>query len=158
MANYTIYSKGIWERLLEKYPNLRELAISCGCENDPQQAQKIRQQFRHSFGIGKLSDIERKFANKLANLEFTEGSFLKYVVLTGSNHNKNGANDYAMASFNLVLADFEESFKEWYKEIQKRNMDENSSFKEFYEVFLEIIKLKLDYKVPYTKLFIHKLL
>lgn len=38
------------------------------------------------------------------------------------------------------------------------NMSENSPFQEFYKVFLEVIKLKLDYKVPYTKLFIHKLL
>ena len=59
-----------------------------------------------------------------------------------------------MAVFDLVLEDFEESLKDWYKEIRKRNMNENSSFQEFYKVFLEVIKLKLDYKVPYTKLFI----
>ena len=158
MADYTIYSNGIWERMLEKYPDLREVAIECGCENNPQKAQKIRQQFSRSFGIGVLSETESKLASKLVSIEFCEKSFLKHITLTGSFHNKNGAIDYAMAAFSLVLEDFEESFKDWYKEIQKRNMSENSSFQEFYEVFLEVIKLKLNYKVPYTKLFIHKLL
>lgn len=37
-------------------------------------------------------------------------------------------------------------------------MSENASFGEFYGVFLEIIKPKLNYKIPYTKLFIRKLL
>ena len=158
MADYTIYSNGIWERMLEKYPDLREVAIECGCENNPQKAQKIRQQYSGSFGIEVLSEIERKLASKLVMIEFCEIFFLKHITSTGSFHNKNGAIDYAMAAFSLVLEDFEESFKDWYKEIQKRNMSENSSFQEFYEVFLEVIKLKLDYKVPYTKLFIHKLL
>lgn len=40
-----------------------------------------------------------------------------------------------MAVFDLVLEDFEESLKDWYKEIRKRNMSENSSFQEFYKVF-----------------------
>lgn len=29
MGDCTIYSKGIWERMLEKYPDLKELAIKC---------------------------------------------------------------------------------------------------------------------------------
>lgn len=158
MGDYTIYSKGIWERMLEKYPDLKELAIKCECENNSQRAQEIMQQFEHSFGIGKLSDIEREFAIKLAGVEFAEEFFLKQVVVTGRNHYENGAGDYAIASFDLVLVDFEDSFRDWYKEVQKRNMSQNSSFADFYEVFLDVIKLKLDYKVPYTKLFIHKLL
>lgn len=158
MVDYTIYSKGIWERMLEKYPDLKELAIKCECENNSQRAQEIMQQFDHSFGSGKLSDIEIKFAIKLASVEFREEFFLKQVVLTGRDHYKNGAGDYARASFDLVLVDFEDSFRDWYKEVRKRNMSQNSSFADFYEVFLDVIKLKLDYKVPYTKLFIHKLL
>lgn len=158
MENYTIYSRGIWERMLEKYPDLREHAIKCECESNPQKAQEIRQQFRHSFGIGKLSDIERHFASILCDIEFREQGFLNLVVSSGSFHYANGAGDYAKASFSLVLTDFEDSFRDWYKEIQKRHMSEHSSFAEFYEVFLDIIKLKLDYKIPYTKLFIRKLL
>lgn len=158
MENYTIYSNGIWERMLEKYPDLREVAIECGCENNPQKAQKIRQQFSYSLGIEVLSETERKLASKLTNIEFREVFFLKNITITGSFHNKNGAVDYTMAAFDLVLADFEETFKDWYKETLKRNMNGYSSFQEFYEVFLEVIKLKLDYKVPYTKLFIRKLL
>ena len=158
MERYTIYSKGIWERILEKHPDLKALAIKCGCENNPQKAQEIREAYKHSFGFGKLSEVERQFAIRLVTVEFKEDTFLKHVVSTGTFHNQNGASDYAMAAFDLVLIDFEASFKEWYIEIQKRNMLENPTFQEYYELFLEIIKLKLDYKIPYTKLFIQKLL
>lgn len=158
MERYTIYSKGIWERILEKHPDLKALAIKSGCENNPKKAQEIREAYKRSFGFGNLSEVERQFAISLVTVEFTEDTFLKHVVSTGTFHNKNGASDYAMAAFDLVLIDFEASFKEWYIEIQKRNMLENPTFKEYYELFLEIIKLKLDYKIPYTKLFIQKLL
>ena len=35
---------------------------------------------------------------------------------------------------------------------------EKMSFKRAYEIFLEVIELKLQYKIPYTKLFIRQLL
>lgn len=158
MENYTIYSNGIWERMLEKHSDLRAAAIKCNVLNNPEQAQKISQKYRHNWGIGTLSDDEVELGSILWSVEFVEANFLRQVVTTGSFHLANGANDYATASFNLVLADFEASFKDWYKEVQKRNLSENASFGEFYEIFLEIIKLKLEYKIPYTKLFIHKLL
>lgn len=158
MADYTIYSKGIWERILEKYPTINELSTKLGIENNPERAKEIKKAYKHNFGIFELNDDERKLAIHLETAEFRESGFLRQVVSTGKFHLENGANDYVIAAFDLVLADFEDSFKEWYKEIRKRNMSENSSFEEFYEVFLEIIKLKLDYKVPYTKMFIHKLL
>lgn len=158
MADYTIYSKGIWERILEKYPKIKELSIKLGIENNPLRAEEIKKAYSHNFGIFVLTDDERKLAVHLQTAEFAENGFLRQVVSTGKFHLENGADDYAIAAFELVLADFEESFKDWYKEIRKRNMSCNSSFQEFYEVFLEIIKLKLDYKIPYTKLFIHKLL
>lgn len=158
MENYTIYSNGIWERMLEKHSDLKDAAIKCNVQDNPEKAQKISQKYRHNFGIGTLSDAEVELGSILWSVEFEEANFLKQVVMTGSFHFANGADYYATASFNLVLADFESSFKDWYQEIRKRNMSENASFGEFYEVFLEIIKLKLEYKIPYTKLFIHKLL
>lgn len=158
MKNYTIYSNGIWERMLKKYPDLKQTAIKCNVQDNPEKAQKISQKYRHNFGDGTLSDDEAQLGSILWSVEFKEKHFLKQVVMTGSFHLANGANDYAIGTLNLVLADFESSFKDWYKEIRKRNLSENASFEEFYEVFLEIIKLKLEYKIPYTKLFIHKLL
>lgn len=158
MADYTIYSNEIWEQMLEKYPDLRDLTIKCGCENDPQKAKKIRDKIRGSFGSKISSCWERKLANCLASIEFREYKFLRQVILTGTQHYNYGSGDYVRASFDLVLSDFNDSFKDWYTEVQKRNMSENSSFEEFYNVFLDVIKLKLDYKIPYTKLFISKLL
>lgn len=158
MADYTIYSNGIWERMLEKYPDLKELAIKCSCEKDPQKAKKIRDKIRGSFGSKISSCWERKLANCLASIEFREYKFLRQVILTGTQHYNYGSGDYVQASFDLVLADFDDSFNDWYTEVKKRNMSESSSFEEFYNVFLDVIKLKLDYKIPYTKLFIHKLL
>lgn len=158
MINYTIYSESIWKRMLDKHLNLKELAIQCGVEKKPQKAKEIREKYRHNFGLTELSDTQRNLAAKLASVEFVESYFLEHVVLTGKFHYENGANDYANAAFDLVLADFEDSFRDWLREVQKRNLNETSSFAEFYEVFLDVIKLKMDYKVPYTKLFIRKLL
>ena len=158
MENYTIYSDGIWERMLEKYPKLKELAIECNCVENPQKAKEISKQYSHGFGIGRLSDVEQKLGLELVSIEFREEFFLEQVVLTGKAHYKNGAYDYIGPSLNLVMVDFEDSFHDWYQEIKKRNISETASFAELYEVFLEIIKLKLDYQVPYTKLFIRKLL
>lgn len=158
MADYTIYSKGIWERILEKYPRINELSIKLGIKNNPERAKEIKKAYGHDFGIFELNNDERELAAHLIAAEFAESHFLKQLVSTGKFHLENGANDYAIAAFDLVLADFENSFKDWYNEIQKRNMSETSSFQDLYEVFLDVIKLKLDYKIPYTKLFIHKLL
>lgn len=158
MGDYTIYSDGIWERMLEKYPELKEKAVQCGVENNPQKAQELRGKYKSYEERKLLTQTERNLAMTLGNVEFKEIGFLRQVVITGSLHHANGAGDYTMASFELILADFEESFQDWYKEIRKRNISENTSFEQFYEVFLDVIKLKLDYKVPYTKLFIHKLL
>ncbi|MCI8914941.1 MAG: hypothetical protein HFF38_12690 [Lawsonibacter sp.] len=158
MAKYTIYSKGIWERILDKHPDLRELALKCGVENNPQKALEIRQECKYNFGFGKLTDIERDLGIKLQIVEFIESGFLNQVVITGKFHEENGAFDYSAAAFQLVLSDFENSFKDWYREVRKRNMIETSSFAEFYDVFLEVITLKMEYKIPYTKLFIRKLL
>ncbi len=80
MADYTIYSNGIWKLMLEKYPDLREVAIECGCENDPQKVQKIRQQFSRSCEIEVLSETERKLASKLVSIEFCEIFFLKHIT------------------------------------------------------------------------------
>lgn len=157
MSNYTIYSEGIWERILEKYPKIKELTIKLGIK-DSQEAKKIREKYRYDFGWSELNNEQRELAFLLSSAEFKESGFLKQVVLTGAFHHQNGASDYAMASFDLVLSDFEDSFRDWYKEIRKRNISENASFSELYDIFLDIIKLKFDYKILYTKLFIRKLL
>ena len=110
------------------------------------------------MGDGTLSDDEIELGRILWYVQFLEETFLKQLVVTGSLHFANGANDYTTASFDLVLADFESSFNDWCEEVRRRNISEKESFGEFYEVFLEIIKLKLKFKIPYTKLFIHRLL
>lgn len=158
MSDYTIYSEEIWKRILEKYPSIKELAIKLGIENNPERAKEISERYDHNFGFPNLNDDERELAVELLTAEFREVFFLKQIVATGKEHYKNGAGDYAMAAFDLVLVDFEDSFKDWYHEVRKRNISENASFAEFYEVFLDVIKLKIEFKVPYTKLFIHKLL
>lgn len=158
MSECTIYSEEIWKRILEKYPSIKELAIKLGIENNPKRAKEIRKIYNHNFGFLDLNNDERELAVRLQAAEFSECIFLKQVVVTGKFHLENGADDYAMAAFDLVLADFEDSFKDWYHEVRKRNISKNASFAEFYEVFLDVIKLKMEFKVPYTKLFIHKLL
>lgn len=101
MEIYTIQSNGIWERMLEKYSDLKETAIKCNVRDNPEKAQKISQKCRHNFGIETLSDDEVELGIILWSVEFVEENFLNQVVMTGSIHFANGADDYAIASFNF---------------------------------------------------------
>ena len=104
--SYTIYDEQIWCRILDKRPNLKELAIKAGVENNPEKAREIRGNLNPNFGRGKLSEVEQELAIELMVAEFAEQGFINGVVLKGSFAYSVGANDDALAAFDLVLTDF----------------------------------------------------
>jgi len=158
MSN-SIYDENIWPRILEKHPDVKALAVELGVEKEPEKAREIIKKLGYNFGKGKLSEKEKNFAVELMTVEFVEQRFLSMVVSTGRFAHSVGADEDAVASFELVLDEFEWTFRDFIELCKKRNVDiKNMSFKEAYEIFLEVIQLKLEYKVPYTKLFIRKLL
>lgn len=155
----TIYDVGTWERILDKHPDLKELAIKVGVENNPEKAKEIREKSMHNFGIGALSKTEQELAIHLASTEFIEQHFFNMVVAKGSFAHRVGADEDALVSFDLILADFDWTFKDFINTCKKKGEDlEKMSFERAYEIFLEVIELKLEYKVPYTKLFVRQLL
>ena len=154
----TIFDRDVWKRIIEKY-NLKEVAIALKVYDNPSKAEEMLKVYKHNFGIGKLTDEESDFCGKLGIIRFTEENFLHILVSTGTQHCSNGANDYVEASMQLVMEDFENSFKDFIVECRKREVDiETIKFAKAYEIFLYVIKLKIKYKIPYTKLFIRKLL
>lgn len=155
----TIYDEGTWSRILNKHPDLKELAIQVGVQNNPKRAEEIKRLFKHNFGFGKLSEVEQKLATHLLAVEFTEQGFLNLAVIKGSFAHSAGANEDALAAFDLVLSDFNWTFVNFVNTCKKKGENlERISFKRAYEIFLEVIELKLQYKVPYTKLFVRQLL
>lgn len=159
--SYTIYDEKIWPRMLEKHPDLKALAIKAGVENNPEKAREIKAKFKDNIGRTKgiLSETEVELAINLSATEMVEQSFLNMVVLKGSHAYRVGEYGDAWSSFGMVLEDFNWTFKDFIETCEKRNIDLNNiSFAKAYEVFLEVIQLKLEYKIPYTKLFIRQLL
>lgn len=155
----TIYDEGIWNRILDKHPNLKELAIQVGVQNNPKRAEEIQNLFKHNFGFGKLTETEKKLARHLLSTEFIEQGFLEGAILRGSFAHSAGVDEDALSALNLVLADFNWTFMDFVETCKKKGENlEKMSFQRSYEIFLEVIELKLQYKVPYTKLFIRQLL
>lgn len=155
---YTIYDDDIWERIINKH-DLADLALELDVYKNPKKAKEMMKLFSHSFGLGKLSEKQRNFCTQLVSVEFVEEDFLDMLVSTGTQHCSMGANDYMMASMNLVLSDFEDSFRDFIYECEKREKKiDDIKFAEAYKIFLYIIKLKIKYQIPYTKLFIKKLI
>lgn len=155
---YTIYDNDIWERIIEKY-HLKDLAMELDVYKNPQKAKEMMSTFSHGFGIGKLSEKQRDFCTRLTSIKFVEQNLIHMVAATGRQHYSVGANDYVVASMNLVLSDFENSFEDFIYECKKRGKNiDNIKFEEAYEIFLNVIKLKIKYQVPYTKLFVRKLI
>lgn len=151
---HTIYDDGIWQRIIEKY-NLKEIAIKLDVYQNPQKAKEMLNSFRY----GKLSEIERDFSNKLMTIKFIEQDMLELLVLTGTDHCSAGAGSYVKASMDLILEDFERSFEDFLYECKKRGKKiDDIKFSEAYEIFLDVIKLKIKYQIPYTKLFVRKLI
>lgn len=155
---YTIYDDDIWERIINKH-DLADLALELDVYKNPKKAKEMMKLFSHSFGLGKLSEKQRNFCTQLVSVKFVEEDFLDMLVSTGTQHCSMGANDYVMASMNLVLSDFEDSFRDFIYECEKREKKiDDMKFAEAYKIFLYIIKLKIKYQIPYTKLFIKKLI
>lgn len=157
MAN-TIYDEDVWKRIIEKH-NLKEQAIELGVYDNPKKAKEMRKTFEHGFGLGRLTEQQRIFCTRLVALEFVEQDFLEMIVSTGKQHCSVGEMGYVQASMELILVDFESSFKDFITECKKREKNiENIKFSDAYEIFLDVIKLKMKYQIPYTKLFVRKLL
>ncbi len=155
---HTIYDDGIWQRIIEKH-NLKEIAIKLDVYQNPQKAKEMLNIFKHGLGYGKLSEIEKDFCTQLISIEFVEQDLLEMLVVTGSMHYSVGAGNYVEASMHLILEDFESSFEDFLYECKKRGKKiDNIKFSEAYEIFLYVIKLKIKYQVPYTKLFVRKLI
>lgn len=155
----TIYDEGIWERILEKHPDLKEAAIKVGTENNVERAKEIRRAFGNNFGIGKLSKEEQDFAIRLSSVEFIEQGLLRGIVARGRFAHSVGADEDTAVSFKMVLEDFEWTFRDFLKTCKSRNKKlEELSFQEMYEIFLDEMVLKMEYKVPYTKLFVKRIL
>lgn len=155
---YTIYDDDIWERIIEKH-HLKDLAIELGVVKNPQKAKEMMDIFSHGFGLEKLSEKQRDFCTQLVSIKFIEEDFLDILVSTGTQHCSVGANDYVIASMRLVLSDFKNSFRDFIYECEKRGKSiDNIKFSEAYEIFLYVIKLKMKYQIPYTKLFVRKLI
>ena len=160
MSN-SIYDEKIWERMLEKHSDVKALAVELGVENEPEKAREIRNEyFKTNLGINStLSEAEKELALKLDTVEFLEERFLSMVVSRGRFAQSVGADEDSGAAFKLVLEEFEWTFRDFIEVCEKKNEDIRTiSFKRAYEIFLEVIQLKLEYKVPYTKLFVRKLL
>lgn len=157
--SYTIYDEGIWERVLERYPNLKKYAIEAGVDKNPQRAREIKKRyFRALIGNG-LSETEQAMARELSLAEFWEQQFLQLLVVKGSLACSAGQYEDAAGPFKMILMDFEWAFRDFIEICRKRKEDlEHMLFERAYEIFLEVIALKLEYKVPYTKLFIRRLL
>lgn len=156
---YTIYDEGIWERVLERYPKLNQCAIEAGVDKNPQKAREIKKRyFRNLIGNG-LSENEQAMAIELSLAEFWEQQFLQLLVVKGSFACSAGQHEDAVGPFKMIMMDFEWSFRDFIEICRKRNEDlEHMSFERAYKIFLEVIALKLEYKVPYTKLFVRRLL
>lgn len=155
---YTIYDYDIWGGIIEKH-NLKNLAIELGVDKNPQKAKEMMEMFRYNFGAGKLTKKQRKFCNSLTIIIFMEQHFLDALIFVGTEHLLGGAYDYVQASMDLISSDFGSCFRGFICECEKRGIDiYNINFAEAYEIFLDVIKLKIKYKVPYTKLFVKKII
>lgn len=155
----TIYNEDVWKFILDKYPELKELVIDLGIQDKPEVAKELRNKHKGFRNLDKLTEKERKLVNKLFTIEFVEQDFLDMVVTKGTFAHSVGADEDALVTFNLVIDDFNRSFNYFMRLCENKKVNiEHISFQEAYEIFLEVITLKMEYKIPYTKLFIRKLL
>lgn len=155
---YTIYDEDIWKRIIEKH-NLKNLAIELGVYENPEKARQMMKEFYHNFGLDVLTERESHFCTLLSMVKFVEQNYLDMLVSTGSQHASTGEIEYVVATENLILDNFNSSFRDFLIECEKRDIDlESIKFSEAYEIFLQVIKLKMKYKDLYTKLFVRKLL
>ena len=160
MSKPTIFDEKIWSRILEKWPDLKKLAIEVGVVNNPEKAREIYSIYQQNFGIGKLSESERELASTLFSVEFVEQHFVKTaisksILLYGAHQYGETAN-----TFEFVLDDFYWSYEEFWETCKKRfACPEDVSFAVAYEIYIEILQLKPEEIRPsYIKLFVKKLL
>ena len=155
----TIYDKDVWEFVLDKYPDLRELVIDLGIQDKPEIAKELRSKHKVFKEFSKISEKERMLVNKLYSIEFYEQYFLDKVVNRGRFAHSSGADEDALLSFDLVIEDFNRSFNDFIRLCENKNVDiKHISFREAYKIFLEVIILKMEYIIPYTKLFIRQMI
>lgn len=77
MSNYTIYSEGVWEQILEKYPKVKSLTTKLGISDSPYMAKEIQRKYEHPLGYSMLNPDEKELGINLLMVEFRENDFLK---------------------------------------------------------------------------------
>lgn len=157
---YTIYSEEVWKRILDDYPDFKVIAIELGLADEPQRAQKLKEDYFKHMGSSKFSKLEQEFCNRLASIQFVENDMFRLIISRGKEAMDVGDTEDAVSSFDLILMDFNITFEAFLREIKRRKAKDINELKfaEIFPIFLDTIKVKLDYKIPYTKLFIRKLL
>ena len=160
MNRPTIFDEKIWGRMLEKHPDLKELAIEVGVLNNPERARKIYSIWRKNFGIGKLSKSERELAISLCSMEFAEQGLVRAAINRAITCYSARQFEEALDTFEFVLDDFYWSYEEFWETCKKRfACPEDVSFAVAYEIYIEILQLKPEEIRPsYIKLFVKKLL
>lgn len=68
----TMFEENLWKRTLERYPELKKVAIKAGVENEPKKAEEIKQKVSRSMGSKEISEIEIELAIVLASVEIEE--------------------------------------------------------------------------------------
>ena len=160
MKEVTIFDEDIWPIILEENIALKDLAKSLGMEKDPIKARKMYDEYHGKITkMLELTKEEQAFVIELCSLVMVKQNLTSLLVMKGTFATQTGNSEDATGAFLMLLDDFEASFNSFLKEVQKRNIDfSNISFEKAYEIFLEVIVLKKNVIVPYTKLFIAKLL
>lgn len=154
----TIYDEKVWPRIINKYLDAKELAKKLDVLDKPEKAKEIRKLYSGNFGIGKLTEDERKFALCLVTIEIVEQKFLEGIIERGKSAVTSWQADDANLIFYLVLEDFEKVFEELKVECARNNRNLlDMPFEDAYENFLKLIILKTKYVVPYTKMFVRRL-
>ena len=69
-----IYEKKNWQRVLKKYPRLKNLATRANVLNSPQKAKEISCKYRNNNSRHTLSAIEQMLAVELKVVEIRERS------------------------------------------------------------------------------------
>lgn len=160
MSNPTMYDKEIWKRMLEKWPDLKRIALKLGIENNPERAREIRSLLYKYPAYSTLCEEERKLAILLYSIEFAEQGFIRGVI--SKSIIEYNALQYGEAedTFELALDDFYNSFKDFLDTCKRRFPNlELVTFDMAYEIYLEVIKLKPEeIKPSYIKLFVKHLI
>ena len=155
----TIYDRDAWKFILEKYPKVKRLATELGLQNRPQKVEEMVERFKGFTRAEEFTQKEQELLSSLIILEFSQQEFLPLIEERGSMANLVGAEEDSEAAFQVALVAFDDAFNDFLRICKKRKLYvEYMSFYDAYKIFLEAIVLKMEYRIPLTKLFIKRLL